>query len=86
MKILIDTNIILDIVQKREPFFSIVTFADVQGVDIHTALIRSIPDFEDAVVDALAEHNGASYILTRNTKDFSGSAVPAITPSEFLKK
>ena len=135
MRILIDTNVILDIVQKREPFFAdsyqalrkaieadaeclisasaatdifymlckafqsaqkakerieqlsqIVTFADVQGVDIHTALIRSMPDFEDAVVDAVAERNGASYILTRNIKDFAGSSVPAITPTEFLKK
>ena len=98
MRILIDTNVILDIVQKREPFFAdsyqalrraieadaeclisasaatdifymlrkafqsaqkakerieqlsqIVTFADVQGADIHTALMRSMPDFEDAV-------------------------------------
>lgn len=133
MKILIDTNVILDIIQKREPFFSnsyqalrnaietdtecmisasavtdifyilrkslqssqkakarieqlsqIVTFADVQGADIHTALMRSIPDFEDAVVDAVAERNRASYILTRNVKDFAGSSVPAITPTEFL--
>ena len=81
MKILIDTNVILDIVQKREPFF-----ANVQGVDIHTAIMRSMPDFEDAVVDAVAERNGANYILTRNIKDFSGSSVPAMTPTEFLKK
>lgn len=135
MRILIDTNVILDIFQKREPFFAdsyqslhkaieadaeclisasaatdifymlrkflksteqakerieqlsqLVTFADVQGMDIHTALMRSMPDFEDAVVDAVAERNGASYILTRNIKDFAGSSVPAITPKDFLKK
>ena len=135
MRILIDTNVILDIIQKRESFFTdsyqalrkaietdvecllstsaatdifymlrkafqsaqkakerieqlsqIVTFADVQSVDIHTALMRSMRDFEDAVVDAVAERNGASYILTRNIKDFAGSSVPAITPTEFLKK
>ena len=135
MKILVDTNVILDILQKREPFFTdsyqalhkaieadaecllsasavtdifyilrkalqspqmaknrieqlfqILTFADVQGVDIHTALMRSMPDFEDAVVDAVTERNGAAYILTRNIKDFAGSAVPAITPAEFLEK
>lgn len=135
MRILIDTNVILDIIQKREPFFAdsyyalckaiesdteclisasaatdifymlrkafqsaqkaknrieqlsqIVTFADVQGVDIHTALMRPMPDFEDAVVDTAAERNGASYILTRNIKDFAGSTVPAVTPTDFLKK
>ena len=129
MKILIDTNIILDIIQKREPFFTdsyqalrkaietnmeclisasavtdifyilrkafqsaqkakerieqlsqIVVFADVQGVDIHSALMNSMPDFEDAVVNAVAERNSARYILTRNIKDFAGSSVPVITP------
>lgn len=135
MNILLDTNVILDILQKREPFFAdsykalrkalesdttclisataatdifhvlrkalqssekarghieqlsqLVTFADVQGVDIHTALMRSMPDFEDAVVDAVAERNAASYIVTRNLKDFAGSVVHAITPAEFLNK
>ena len=96
MRILIDTNVILDILQKREPFFAdsyralrkaiesdteclisasaatdifymlrktlgsaqqakdqieqlaqLVSFADVQGMDIHTALMRAMPDFED---------------------------------------
>jgi len=134
MRILIDTNVILDIIQKREPFFAdsyqalckaiktdveclisasavtdifymlrkafhssqkakerieqlsqIVTFADVQGVDIHTALMRSMPDFEDAVVDTVAKRSGASYILTRNIKDFAGSCVPApVSATAFL--
>ena len=135
MRILIDTNVILDILQKREPFFAdsyralrkaiesdsecllsasaatdifymlrkalgsaqqakeqieqlaqLVSFADVQGMDIHTALMREMPDFEDAVVDAVAERTGASYILTRNIKYFAGSVVPAILPVDFLDK
>ena len=135
MRVLIDTNVILDILQKREPFFTdsyralrralendaeclisasaatdifyvlrkslgsaqqakehidqlaqVVSFADVQGMDIHTSLMRAMPDFEDAVVDAMAERSGASYILTRNIKDFTGSVVPAILPADFLNK
>lgn len=133
MKILIDTNVILDILQKREPFFAepyhalrkaiekdvecmisasavtdifymlrkflgsnlqakeqierlsqLVDFADVQGRDIHAALMRTMPDFEDAVVDAVAERNGTSYILTRNIKDFTDSVVTAILPADYL--
>ena len=133
MKILIDTNVIIDILQKREPFFGesyhslrkaiendvecmisasavtgifymlrkslgsnlqakeqierlaqLVDFADVQGMDIHAALMRTMPDFEDAVVDAVAERNGASYILTRNIKDFTDSVVTAILPADYL--
>lgn len=135
MRVLIDTNVILDVLQKREPFFTdsyralrralendaeclisasaatdifyvlrkslgsaqqakehidqlarVVSFADVQGMDIHTALMRAMPDFENAVVDAVAERSGASYILTRNIKDFTGSVVPAILPADFLNK
>ena len=71
--------------ERIEQLSQIVTFSDVQGADIHTALTRSMPDFEDAVVDAVAERSDASYILTRNIKDFAGSSVPAITPTEFLK-
>ncbi len=133
MNLLIDTNVILDILGKREPFFrdsyaalqkavkeeteclvsvsavtdifyilrkslhsaerakeqieqlsQLVIFADVQGMDIQTALMRKMPDFEDAVADAVAERNGSSYILTRNVKDFSGAIIPAITPTDFL--
>ena len=135
MRILIDTNVILDILQKREPFFAdsyralrkaieeddecllcasavtdifymlrkalgsaqkakeqierlaqLVSFADVQGMDIHAALMRAMPDFEDAVVDVVAERNGAGCILTRNIKDFAGSVVPAILPADFLNQ
>ena len=72
--------------ERIEQLSQIVVFADVQGVDIHSALMNSMPDFEDAVVNAVAERNSARYILTRNIKDFAGSSVPVITPIEFLKK
>lgn len=111
MRILIDTNVILDIVQKREPFFTdsyqalrkaveadtecllsasaatdifymlrkafhstakaketleqlsrLVIFADVQGIDIHTALIHSMPDFEEMINTATPL--GGQYFLT----------------------
>lgn len=133
MRIVVDTNVMMDILQRREPFFAdsyqaihsiiqedgecmlsastatdifyllrkalqspqqarerlaqlaqLVTFADVAGLDIHTALSRPMADFEDAVVDAVAERNEADYILTRNKKDFAGSVIPAVTPTEFL--
>ena len=70
--------------ERVEQLAALVTFADVTGMDIHTALSREMQDFEDAVVDAVAERNEADCILTRNTKDFAGSIVPAVTPSDFL--
>lgn len=135
MKILIDTNIILDILQKRQPFFQesynainkaikddvecllsasaisdifyilrkalgsskqakeqikqlnkIVSFADVLSQDINNALSKNMSDFEDALVDAVASRYEATYIITRNIKDFIDSSVPAISPKDFIKK
>ena len=61
-----------------------VNFTDVLESDIQAALTSPLSDFEDAVVDTIAARTGASYILTRNVKDYSNSNVPAITPREFL--
>lgn len=134
MRILIDTNVILDILLKREPFFKssydalkqamvndteclvsataitdifyllrkglgdagrakakmehllqLISIADVLALDIQTALSDSMPDFEDAVVHAVAARNKADYILTRNTKDFNGTVISAITPQDFIR-
>jgi predicted nucleic-acid-binding protein len=62
------------------------TFTDVLSADIIDALSSKMTDFEDAVVDAVAKRIGASYILTRNIKDFLYSKTHAITPTEFLKQ
>lgn len=132
MRILIDTNVILDVFMRREPFFKdsyqamrtaaeqdydcflsasaatdifyilrkhlkspaeakarlrdlsqLVRFADVRPEDIDAALNADMPDFEDAVVDAVAIRIGADYILTRNTKDFTGALTNAIAPADF---
>jgi hypothetical protein len=40
-----------------------------------------LTDFEDALQAA-----GASFIVTRNVKDFKFSRVPTLTPKEFLKR
>jgi predicted nucleic-acid-binding protein len=41
-------------------------------------------DFEDCLVARCAEKVKADYIVTRNTKDFTKSRVPAITPKDLL--
>lgn len=132
MKAMIDLNVILDVIQRREPHFAasaevcarairkefigfvpahaVTTLAYVvrrhagaakegemldwllAGFKIasagHDELLRARlyqwPDFEDAVVAALAETHGCDVILTRNVRDFKKSAVLAKTPEEFL--
>ncbi|MBS3976480.1 MAG: PIN domain-containing protein [Syntrophomonadaceae bacterium] len=133
MRILIDTNIVLDVLLRRTDFFdasykvlklstlgkaetfvtasaitdiyyflhrankdagksketiirllNIVSIADTTGSDIMNALPSRILDFEDAVAGAIAKRIKAERIVTRNTKDFSNSPVPAIDPKAFL--
>ena len=49
---------------------------------------RRLPlvDFEDAVVAVVAQTAGSVFLVTRNTNDFVGSPVPAITPADFLSQ
>jgi len=135
MKVLFDTNVILDYLVQREPFYhdsrevillsaekkldgvigagsiadiyyicrkeyqstekslnlitdllKLVALVDTKSYDIHNALAFNMSDFEDAIVAATALRETAEHIITRNTKDFARSPIPAITPSDFLKK
>ncbi len=134
MKVLIDTNIFLDLFLKRELFFknssnlfSKVSSGELQGVvaahsiptlyyilkkatsqkktmailtDIlnlfqvgeltHKVCISaqqlSFPDYEDALVCDIAHREGCTFIVTRNTKDFKGSLILALTPEDLFKK
>jgi predicted nucleic acid-binding protein len=133
MKVLIDTNVIIDVLEHREPFFpdsyriiqlslqakldtfmsagavtdvyyvinrsihdadktrekiialnALINVCDTTALDIKTALTFNIPDFEDAVVAAIAKREKADYIVSRNEDDFVNSSVPAMNPKRFL--
>ena len=135
MKVLIDTNVIIDILEHREPFFqdsyrllqlglqgqldalmsagavtdvyyiinrsihdagkakekilslkALIIICDTTALDINTALTLNMPDFEDAVIAAIAKREKADYIVTRNEADYTDSPVPAISPNRFLKQ
>ena len=52
--------------------------------DIELALRMPMTDLEDAMQVAAAVACGADRIVTRNTKHFKASIVPAVTPAELL--
>jgi predicted nucleic acid-binding protein len=52
--------------------------------DAVLALSWPMPDFEDALQAAAARACGASFIITRNEKDFLASPIIAMTPETFL--
>ncbi len=59
-----------------------------EGRDAHARRARSLGfgDFEDALQSVAATACAADWIVTRNTRDFALSAVPALTPADFLRQ
>lgn len=134
MKILIDTNIILDVLCNRTEFVenslkvfkycetnklkgciyaisipniiyimrkeldqekirevlsmltSIFTIIDLKETDLLKAADLDFDDYEDALQSVCASRIKASFIITRNIKDFKNSSVPAIKPSELFDR
>lgn len=132
MRLLIDANILLDVLQDREPFVRdsmriwkmcetgaaegyisaltaanlvyvmrkqlqpemvekvlqtlqlIFRIADLKEADLIKASELRWSDFEDAVQSVTAQRIQAVGIITRNTRDFKESRVPAFTPAEYL--
>ena len=76
--------------KRRELLQSLCDVFTVVSVDrekIESALSRDdFSDFEDCVQDECAISASVDYIVTRNTKDFALSKIPAIEPDEFLAK
>ncbi|GAB3922805.1 PIN domain-containing protein [Mucilaginibacter myungsuensis] len=52
---------------------------------IEQALASSFSDFEDAVQHFAALSAKASYIITRNIKDYKNSTIPVLTAEQFLR-
>jgi predicted nucleic acid-binding protein len=99
MRLMLDLNVLLDVVQRREPFYEAsasILSKVVEGALSHLEVVpqekvqfvraRSLPmaDFEDAVVASAAEAAECDVIISRNVTDFEGSPVQAMTPEEFL--
>jgi predicted nucleic-acid-binding protein len=58
--------------------------ASVTDEVIRAALQSSMADFEDAMTSEAANAAGLEVIVTRNTPDFAASAIPAVSPENFL--
>ncbi len=60
--------------------------AELNSSDLKTAAQMNLPDYEDAIQMAVSERIKADFIVTRNIRDFTGSRVPAVKPSELLER
>ena len=58
---------------------------DTRAKDLTRAAGLGWEDFEDADRSVVAERIRADFLVTRNTKDYAHSRVPAITPEDFIR-
>ena len=76
--------------ERRAALKDICRIVKVEGIDsfkIISALDNEdFSDFEDCLQEECAAAVSADYIVTRNTKDFISSRIPAILPDEFLER
>lgn len=69
-----------------DTLLQLIDIIDVTAKDVRKAFRSNVIDFEDELISVCAERVNIDYIITRNTKDFINSPVPAITPEDFLTK
>ncbi len=64
--------------------FSLFDVLDTFALDCINAVSSQMSDYEDAIMSETALRNSVDYIVTRNTKDYSKSKVPVVSPFDFL--
>lgn len=73
----------------RQAVADILTTFEICPVDeavLRAALVRAMPDYEDAVQDAAAEQAGIDVIVTRNPKDFASSTRRIVDAPTLVKE
>ena len=85
MKVFLDSDIILDFLLKREPFF-IEALQLFILKEIELALASDFHDFEDAIQYHTALESKCTFFITRNTKDYKKAKnMRVLTAAQFCK-
>ncbi len=79
----LDSERIREILHTLTMVFSVV---ELREGDLLKAAELPFSDYEDAVQSVCAARVRADYIVTRNGKDFKNSPVPAMSPTDLLKR
>ena len=70
--------------EAHENLLGLVAVAPVSAEECDRSLRSNEPDFEDGLIRACAELNGADFIITRDKDAFVSSKVKSVTAKEFL--
>ncbi|NSW95882.1 MAG: PIN domain-containing protein, partial [Bacteroidales bacterium] len=71
---------------KLEAISRLLTILKVDQQTVKSAIASGFPDFEDSIQYYCAlDFKKIDVIITRNVKDYKGSEIPVMTPSDYLK-
>lgn len=74
MKVLVDTNVIVDAMTSREPWKE----------SAEKIFLMTANQVVDAVIERTAVKTEMDYIITRNVKDYQDGMAKAILPNDFI--
>ena len=75
-----------EVVKEKLRMFKVISeTSDLTDTIIDKALSSKFADFEDALQYHCALKMNCNLLITRNVKDFKKSAIPIMTPDEYLK-
>jgi predicted nucleic acid-binding protein len=77
----IDKQVARNAIQKLLKFTKLLHTSD---ESIHQAFSSNFSNFEDGLINALAETNNMDAIITNNISDISNSNLPVYRPSDFI--
>ncbi len=77
----IDKQVVLDSIQKLLNYTKLLHTTD---LSVNQAFYSGFSDFEDGLINSLAETNAMHAIITNNITDFSKSNIPVYRPDDFI--
>ena len=72
------------VIQTLSALFEIFHILAVDEAILREAILSSVPDYEDAVIEVSCIKNNIDYIISRNISDFKRSRVATYTPEQFF--
>lgn len=84
---ILNSSMKIDKIVARNAIIKLLKFAKLlHSTDecIQMAFVSGFSDFEDGLVNSLAETSDMDSIITNNISDFSRSALPVYRPSDFI--
>lgn len=71
--------------QVLQKLFTLFEVLDTAGMNCRRALLSSVSDYEDAVMNETAILCEVDCIVTRNIPDYAKSSIPVYTPDAFIE-